>query len=771
MGTLGLSLLLSGCTAAVTGAPTLDRGGAGTGVAHAGTQDAGAVSADTQRQDGDASSLAAPTRVATGAVFDITIEVRAGESATLTMHLPEDGALIDAPDETAYDDGILAATVPASGEPYTGTIRWQAPSIPTVLTVRLEVAAGDVHDDLQAGIEVVDSAGVTVPIDYANMRGYLSGINLPTNPDDLTAECFAYDPLPIPTLDEAVRDVQEWVASEMPSGPSDWSGEELYTDSEGLKAAFVEAYLAGSVGMMMVLALRGHELDPGDGAHLLNAGTAANLIEEPETALAFLTAASGLPLGASDGMPQQAVLLNNLADAHAMRGDWDDAVLLLQQALEVDPGNLLLERQLAENLVCAGRKGEALDHLRAGYRNDDTADEVVLESAQPAVSHPDADRIVDMTPAQEFGLAATSVPPTWEKLLGATDRAKAERDAAAAMENALRSQFSAQWSTLLSDDHAEPAAHRRQTDLVLLVGSPHADSAVMDAADVLRAAADALEAFCAGEAMCLAGGAPPVRSEADIPTCADHRQTFAQWRERAGAYEAALNAYYRAAWPVWTALQGNLADPQAYDLAGLQLKIALAGYRVQAADAIANGGTGFTSLNGIAREFIPLDVPATCTDPAVWEDDEEDGEPGPAPRCTDDLKAAGFAFSIKILTIKITCDTISVEMSTETPFLKGFAQWELGLAPGGYVRSSMVVGAKLELGIELEEGQAATAFGVGSFQSALYIEHDPTKRIKDIGWVVGPETEISFGPSRFKVADDKIKMSILTISGGMDLPR
>jgi len=785
---LSVALALSACTSHVAGLPGMATPGTGSATTSSGTvpgtagpgiepdgPDAQQAAADDdvvgpQRQEGTAGTVIAPGRVGTSAAFDVTLEFRADQlstDASVTVHLPTEGALLAAPERFETDAGTLTGTVP-SGAPVTATIRWYAPAAPTVLTVTVEIDAADLHDQLGADIEVVAGVGATLPIDYANLHRYLAGATLPTNPDDLHAECFAFEPLPIPTLEEAIADMQDWIAEEMPAGPTDWSGDPLYRDSEGLKTAFVEAYLAGSVEMMLVLALRGHQLDPGDGAHLLNAGTAANLLEEPETALAFLQAAAALPLGASDGMPQRAVLLNNTADAHAMRGDWDRAVALLEQALQVDPGNPLLERQLAENLVCAGRKAEALDHLRAGYRDDDDPDGVVIDAATVPVSRPDADLLVDTSPALAFPLQPATVPTSWESLLGATAGAKAALSAATADQQTLRARYDTLWHEFLNDDASAPAAHRRQAQLLLTVGSAQASAALQEAEHGLLAASRDLETWCADNQACDSSGQVPYTGvpSQDLPSCADHRAAFAAWRVEADDYLALLNDYYYAAWPVWTAVQGNLADPRTSELATLQLEIADAQYRIDAASVVADAGTIFTLLNGLARE---LESPETCTNPLPPEHDGDRKPAKAAPACTGALASQALAVSLKIFSVKISCDTIALEVSTEAPFLKGFAQWELGMSPGGRIRSSLVVGSKLDLGLELIDNRAETSLGLASFQSALYIAYDPDRQITDMGWVVGPEMELAAGPGRLKVADDKMKMSVLTVSGAMDI--
>ncbi len=713
------------------------------------------VPTDTGNRVGDHHQIIAPERTATGSTFEMTIEVntkRALTGAQLTLTAPTKGSQITPPDDVRLTNGKATVDLGDIKEdtPTQVTLRWKAPASPTTLSVKARLtASGGVTDTTDAKILVVNDHPDSAPMDRANLKIFTGGIHLPSDPEQLNASCDPVSSGAVPTFKTALTRAKTWVQTQLVPGQGDWTKDPAYDDPEALLEAFAAAHADDRPGAMMAFALRGHELAPDDARHLTNAGLTANMLERPGWAIAFLLAAAGKPVAPGHGMPHDAIRLNNLGNAHALRADWAQAVALTQEALAVDPENPLLHRQLATLLVCAGRKEEALEHLRQAYRDDaHTPDEVESEALE--LTWPDADRIYDMTPGNAGKLELMRLPVSFETLIGLNGqngllgvelaKIKTARDELRNREWVLRPR----WMQALMTE--QPAVARRQRALVASAGRPDATREVHDAYQAMMEAAGEWRDTCFDtmrtHPWC------NVDSAAKDFSCAQHNQLFLFWRARGNAYLDAVLNFHAVAQPVWTGVQGNISDPIAHELAGIAIKNVWLLHMDSLVSGVAEASQRFGTFNRSAVDLPTSE--ATCTvptppDPSDRYTNKDSGEDAAA--CSDAIKPWGLSVDIKVAKLKVTCEAFSIE-ATSGKLLQGFAKLEAGFNAEGFTKATTSLGSKLG------------ALGY-SFESAIYVEFDSMGQVSDFGWVMGQEFEPSAGPVSLKTFDDKVKISFM----------
>ncbi len=706
----------------------------------------------SNKTDGKASTLIAPERVIAGSTFEVSVEIGAKvavRNGVLTLTAPATGSQVTPPNDVTLASRkgtVLVGDVPA-GAPQIIRLRWKAPSKNGFLEVAASLAGTGFSDQLHASIEVVPAPVGDAPMDGSNLHKLRAVQDLPADPDDLISTCYRANSEPVPSFAQAVQAANAYVKSQKLSGATDWTKLPGANTAQGLLSMFGAAHFDNRPGAMMAAALRGHQLFPNDSRHLTNAGMAANSLNHPGWAVAFLNKAADLPIVAGSGMPQEAVRLNNLGNAHATLGNFPRAASLLRQALAVDPENPILHDQLADYLACTGRKAEALDHLRTAYREDDKPDEVQRRNGDETYAN--ADRVLDMTGAKSGNLTLLEIPVTMGKLAGLGGRngyVKVEEDRLSQeflrltmRESQLRQQLNAQQA------NQHPAEVRRTNDLLRRVGGPDTvvSKEAQDAYQRQSAAASAVRDACFDV------GFPHARCNIDmIPqdsTCGQHQLLFALWQERASARRTAILDYYAIVWPAWTGVQGHLKDPVAHELAGVRMEQSLSILASALTTDLRWASEDFNSFNhyakGLARD-------ATCdnmTPPTAAEPTKNSHTGAQAAECTEDAKKWGLQVEVNWFALKATCEAVSLEVSTAPPLIKGFAKVE-GAWTG---KSTMTIGVKLD------------ARGY-TFESAFYMEGNAQGQVTDFGWVVGQEIETP-GPVKFKALDDKVKFSFMNI--------
>ncbi|KHL15814.1 hypothetical protein CLV56_0534 [Mumia flava] len=718
---------------------------------------AGGTSAALTRQTkatGAPLTVEAPPRVVTGSVFEVVFAVgREGSptSGTLTVQVPTSGSEVTPPHDldTDPDSGIASAPVPTveAGSTRAYRLRWRAPSTPTTLTLDATIAGVTVPAAVQV---VAEPAGGGRFGDGLHMARELRGA--PTEPEAVSPYgcTIPGSTASIPSFAQAIDTAQAWVDDAIVSEHAEaWADEPALTEPELIDEVVLAALADKRPGAALAASLRGHALDPSDPIALSNAAVAANMLNRPEWAIAFLRHAGTLGPAPSVGVDSEAVRLVNLGHAYGLMQRWNDAEATVRQALLVAPDSPHVHQQLARIHQCQRDREASLPHAKRALRIDEGPDDVEPGEFDYPLSFLDTTRLLDTSMVGEPpGLVLPTLPDTASELASMSgyesyyrthlQRLQAEWTALNQQASTLRGQVYARLAS------ADPAEARVTRDLIHRASAAHVTEAtVRDAYDDWWEANDRILRLnsCHGQfqelTVCRYSAVDPPQ------VCSILATGFYQaWSTRFYAAVDATVAYHEERWRVATAARAALSDPTARQAAGLT---------IQANDVwlMINLLTAIDTLGGHHSMQSCFDAPPPPPDleeePGAETDD-------PDAFCEAGSLESKFAFEVdlKVAKVKSSCEKASMEVAGGVRFLEAFARVEQ--LYGTESTTTVFVGTKAVLPY------------VGSFDSAFYVEFDGRGRIADLGIEVGPELEagkyvlVNFG-------SDKIRMSAMSIFG------
>lgn len=686
-------------------------------------------------------AILAPGWVLQGDLFEIALEISAPVGAGLTeavvtLTAPDAGSQVTPPSEIVVDPEAATAVIDfgdvEAGTTATRRLRWQAPADPGELTFSAALTAatssGGRQDHERAAVIDVLAAPSGGGSFGAGLELTRDSRTAPDHPDQLSAFCNqVYGAPGVPTFAEAKSAADAYIEQAMLDAHAEaWNDEPALDDPLLIDQVVMVALADRRPAAALAAALRGHALAPNDAVHLTNAAVAANELRHPEWAVAFTRQAAAAGPAPSVGAPQEAIRLATQAHAWALLGDRSRAVIVLRDALMVDPDNPQLHAQLGIILTCQGDKSAALPYVRRGMRSDDTGDPMASPEDYPETMRRTwlgASDLFDLSGGTEDTITTPTLPTSWAELVargrlegnGYYEREK-ER-----MHNrfmALAQRASQLERELNEKQHGGSPAWARRTDDILNRIATSGDRQVQEAwANYLEYQDDVLgfnscpdnpfrnHAFCF-----------PDNPDADRD-CGSDQGIFKEWLNRMRGWETAMNDYHDVAYPIFTGLQANLADPTAHALAGVEIEMHFLG----------NGMTALTSdLNTAADQFTyyvhDQDEPEDCLSPTGAGETKTTSVSGPTPEfCSAGSIEKLFSLTIDlgIMQFAFDCEKYSVEAGLGAyGFLEAFAKVEQN-----WNTSAITYYVGVQAGVPV----------VGSYESALFLETDSDGKVQDLG--------------------------------------
>ncbi|MCB8955478.1 MAG: hypothetical protein H6529_03260 [Nocardioides sp.] len=739
-----------------------------------------------------------PSTTATSVVEGATLTVRhavrnkgtAGAGATTThFYLTTDVArsLADRKQSrtdprTSVLDVLLTGSraVPALGRGRTST------STTTKVTVPVGTPAGryDVlvcSDDggaVRESVETDNCAPAAKPVTVQTAPGsadlrlqtFADAYRWPDDEDDavdwMSIFCSSNYPVKPMTLPAAVASVEQRLA--------DTAGADALhqLDASGLADTAVQAQqlaatatLQESPGLAMAALLRAHELQPTDAGTLVNAAALATSIGMPNEAIAFLDGAAVRPFARPAlGISQQAIAMVVRGQAMLMTGRNADAARLFTAAKAREPMLSEADAGLANVKACSGDKAAAARYVRASRQRSQEPD-----PTPPTGPEDRPDPEIDLsqgvasvlrhlplatTPAQ--GVAMNDVYKHVQDGLG--DEVLAHVHEESALQQHLRD----------TDDARTDAEKDRRDSILRLVYQIHEDpdlrAAWQDINDEIDGLTEQREGFFGGgtgEAPytygTLADDAWDACDGSTDPHCwiktmnATCRPALTsahqEWRSRLQDLQAASSSYFATWSKRASGYASNLLDEEANRLALLTIEeqeTAMYAGIVQSAQAWTH------DENLYEKECVtPLDAEALDTPDAAG---AESNGACPAP-----LKAMSFVLAAGPTSLKVNCEQVQQELSTEVlPLVSAFVEVTYDFRAGTL---TVVAGSK-------GGGKVGDVVEAG-FKSGLYLTMD-TKNggLKDVGWRVGPSATVGHGPVEFGVYNDEMDLSFIPAPPG-----
>lgn len=702
-----------------------------------------------------------PTRVTTGTVFDVVVDVNAADGpvgdATLRVASPLDGSQVTPPTDLEFVAGEATepvGNVPA-GERREFTLRWRAPAQPGTLSVEADLTWSGGPDSVELQIPVVDEPAGGGRFG-AGLDSYGTSRSTPTAPDDVSSTlCTRLSDAPVPTFATAVSQARAYVDDQIVESRRDeWEQLPALDDPDRIDEVVMTAFADQRPAAALAASLRGHELRPQDPVHLTNAAVAANLLQRPEWAVAFAQHAGTLGLGVTVGTPQDAARLGTLGHAYLLLWRLPEAVSALRRGLLVDPHNAQLHQSLANALACKQDKAAALPHLRRGWRPSDDTPEIGGDDYPGQPSRAPSPLLFDLTgetPAD--ALVMPSMPASFAQYVGRAPTGngdsyyKSQLDLVNVRLEELRvRRVELQNQQNAARPHVQPAQWQRTYDVLERIGG-NSDPEVEAARDAYLESTKRMFSWlrCHGmfptNAYCAVDG--------DSETCSIALQVYGEWEARAKVAVERFEEFYDVAWPHMTALQANLTDPVAHELAAVKIEDHFLRYLSTLLSSINDSSRAMSDLNQFADDG-PCAGPAPLDEPQQTVTVMGDEAPFCAPNSIETRLAAEI--DLGIVKVKMSCEKVSVEAGLGAyGWLEAFAKFETPWTGNG---ATFYVGTK------------ASVPNVGSFENAWYLQLDAKGRVADFGIEVGTETEggAGAGPVQLKVTadSDKIRMSAMS---------
>jgi hypothetical protein len=516
----------------------------------------------------------------------------------------------------------------------------------------------------------------------------------------------------------------------------DWAANPAMDDPDLIDQLVLVSLMDRRPDAALAAALRGHELAPTAGSHLISAAVAAIRLGRPEWAVAFATRAAESEIEPAVGAPHEAIRLATLAHAWALVGDRSRAVALLRQAIMVDPENPEWHTQLGIVLDCQDKKAEALPEIRRGLRTNDEPDPI----ENPWASAPEekwtrlsAYDVYDMSEGTSGALTLPSIPATWEQLIAGSRREGDGYFAAVdaklrTREDALRDATGgAAWSALYDElDQVSPATRDDAFEILDRLspysGEPdlwEASRSLDDASKGLPTTGTGWLDFCV-QAFPEHEHCPILERNHTDDTCALDHRVFDAVRETYLTYADALTNYHRVAWPYYTALQANLSNPNAHHYAGMLIELEFVQRMQVLSGVLAADAEHFSQYNRWNPEKDNPEQPCVGASPIPSPVEPDLGGTVPALCAEGSLESRiEITIDLKVAEFTASCEKFTLELSTAPVygFLQGFARIE---------HEWFGSGTSYHLGVR------ASAPGVGGIEAAFVIETDSDHKVTDV---------------------------------------
>lgn len=551
------------------------------------------------------------------------------------------------------------------------------------------------------------------------------------------------------------------LAAAAPEGVEALADSTAYPDVVALQQVAAAGVAQGSPGLALAALMRAHGLEPGNGTHLVNAASLAASIGRPNEALALLDEAAKKTFRApAMGIPQQAIAATVRGQALVMTGRLDAARSQFLAAKAAAPLLTEADAGLANIEACKDEDEKAARFIR---RSRQRLHQKVAPTEEP--TRPDPASQIDLsaghtTPLRQLPMAETPrqavvLEPTYVGIeQGFLEEIDANNAARAQQEDILRT---------VDAVSTEAEVNRRHSIMMLAYGA-HADphvEAIDDRVDeLLEDLTLHREEFWGGgtgeapyryaEFMDHAGAA--CEGAEDYTACFDREMNaqcrpalvgaHSQWRVMISELQNAANEWMALVSQQMSAIAANLEEESAHELLMLQI------------ESLERGQYGLIVQQAHYWALQARIHEHHCVEPLPEEVPEAEGPPDAASagNCPDVLKTISYKFALGPSEVKVNCEKIQQEFSTEVlPLVNAFAEVSYDFRSG---TMTVVAGSKAKGG----------GGGVeGSFKSGIYITVGTRDggSIKDVGWQVGPEVTASAGGVEAEVYKDEMDISFI----------
>ena len=529
------------------------------------------------------------------------------------------------------------------------------------------------------------------------------------------------------------------------------------------KAALAErsagaAIVRDAPGAALAALVRAHELEPREGSHLVNAAGVANSVGMPAEALALADAGAVrddrdlAPMGIS----RQAVALTNRGNALVQLGRFKEATQSLAAAQGIEP--LLSEAAsgLAAASACTGQ--DPIPAFRRSQKRQPEKGPLPPPDDEPPVD-------VDEKHGKETRLRELQWPALPINTPAFLDYIKAfdEREGGVLLrrinrERELRDQLAA--------DQIHPLHRERREALIsyahAAVDTPkrrQLQSAFFDAVDRTH---EPVKMFVDGTAptdysrwqdesaeVCIESEedwdpcmAREVRSRCVGPTNSRHQQWLDAMAEaeRLGR-ELVKEESLRA-----SAVAANLKDPRAREVVELFIEGQEQSTLALLTQSARHWTGNVSAPRGSDGVYWCIDTPLPPSMPDPGEADSPANNP-----CEGDVKSINLLWSIGPATLKVSCEEIALEGSTEG-WISAFGEVKYDYRGN---KITVFGGAKGEIGVGPVKGD---------FKSGVYVQVG-MDGIQDVGWRVGPSYTVGAGVAEFNPSST-IDLSFVGALGG-----
>lgn len=597
--------------------------------------------------------------------------------------------------------------------------------------------------------------------DDLELRTFSDSYRWPQNENDalqfLKIFCNSTYPVKPHTLSSAIASVRTYLDKNAPGGMEKLEQSGLANNATKAQELAATAVASGSPGLALAALLEAHRLQPGRGAHLVNAAALATSIGLPNEAIAFLDAAVGREfLRTPLGIPPQATAAVVRGQALVMTGRSDAAEKLFRGAKQLAPLLSEADAGLATVAACKGQDAVAKRYIaRSRVRSDEKVPPTPpTDDPTPPVPNIDITR-GNAVPLRQLPIAQTpsqavKMRPVYKGISdGFQAEIQANIDEANRIEQHLRD----------TDEARTRAEIDRRDSIFVLVYRTHLDAEVEAAQDAFYEEIDKLteikEEFWGGGtgevqstygrlndeawAAC-AGSNIPNCFEIEInSTCRPALVTaHGEWRSTIQDAQTRANHYFSVWSKLMTGLAANLVDEEAHQLMlnhidGLERDVYA--HLVQQA--------GFwTHLVNLYRDHCVDPLPAEVLNPPANEDVASPGA------CQGALKAMNVRAKLGPSTLKVSCERIEQSLSAEVlPLLHLFIDVKLDFRTGNV---SVWAGVK---------GGTSGPIDAG-FKSGLYVKVNQQGELVDTGARVGPSLSVGAGAAEFGAYNNEIDFSI-----------
>ncbi|WP_395695825.1 CARDB domain-containing protein [Nocardioides sp.] len=534
----------------------------------------------------------------------------------------------------------------------------------------------------------------------------------------------------------------------------------LAQTSVGAQQLAAAAVIKESPGLAMAALLRAHRLRPQDAGNLVNAAALATSIGLPNEAIAFLDAAAVRPYARPAlGISQQAIAMTVRGQALLMTGRTSAAAAMFTAAKAREPMLSEADAGLANVKACTGDKPMTARYVRASRQRSQEPD-----PTPPTGPEDRPDPVIDVsqgvsTPLRQLPLAATPAQGvTMNDVYKSIQHTiSGEVTAHVAEETALQAH-------LRATDDARTDAEKERRDSILVAiydvhEAPDLEATWRKAMDQVDAITEQREAFFGGgtgEAPytygTLADDAWDACAGSDDPHCwiktmnqtcrpaltSAHQELVSRVSQLQGTLDGYFATYSKRA----SGYAANLLDEEANRLGLLTVEEEESALYAH----LVNSMQAWTHLENLYADECVTPLDAEALDPPAAAEAGTDGN------CPAALKAGSFVLSAGPTSLKVNCEQVQQELSTEVlPLVSAFVEVTYDFRAGTL---TVVAGGK-------GGGKVGDVVEAG-FKSGLYLTMDTKSGgLKDVGWRVGPSATVGHGPVEVGVYNDEMDLSFV----------